>query len=143
MFTRRRSSWRRSPSTRVVGAEPERADDARRSLASGRIEPSNDPRTIADGLRTSLSTRTFSVLRDRVDPVGPIGNFVKRVLTSHRPRWSYDEAAESFRRALALQPKDGWAVHAVGRRWPGTLAARRSSSRSMLHLPRCGWANAP
>lgn len=59
----------RSPSTRVVGAEPERADDARRSLASGRIEPSDDPHTVADGLRTSLGVRTFSLIRDRVDAI--------------------------------------------------------------------------
>ncbi|MFO0909344.1 MAG: threonine/serine dehydratase [Isosphaeraceae bacterium] len=59
----------RNPSIRVVGAEPERADDARRSMVSGRIEPSNDPRTIADGLRTSLGTRTFAVLRRHLDRV--------------------------------------------------------------------------
>ncbi|TMC02773.1 MAG: hypothetical protein E6J41_29355 [Chloroflexi bacterium] len=45
-----------------------------------------------------MSRPRGSVLRDRVDPVGPIGNFVKRVLTSHRPRWSYDEAAEAITR---------------------------------------------
>jgi threonine dehydratase len=59
----------RSPSTRVFGAEPERADDARRSLATGRIEPSNDPQTVADGLRTSLGTRTFAALRRHLDGV--------------------------------------------------------------------------
>ena len=59
----------RSPSTRVIGAEPKGADDARRSLASGRIEPSNDPKTIADGLRTSLGERTFSIIRDNVDEI--------------------------------------------------------------------------
>jgi threonine dehydratase len=59
----------RSPSTRVIGAEPERADDAKRSLASGRIEPSNDPATVADGLRTSLGPRTFAVLRRHLDGV--------------------------------------------------------------------------
>src|SRR5262249_2883625 len=36
--------------TNVVGSEPAFADDARRSLAEGRIVPSNDPKTIADGL---------------------------------------------------------------------------------------------
>jgi hypothetical protein len=34
-----------------------------------------------------------SVLRDRVDPVGPWGRFVDGVLGSHKPRWTYDEAA--------------------------------------------------
>jgi threonine dehydratase len=59
----------RSPSTRVYGAEPERADDAKRSLTSGRIEPSNDPHTVADGLRTSLGPKTFAVLRCLLDGV--------------------------------------------------------------------------
>ena len=59
----------RSPSTLVFGAEPERADDAKRSLASGRIEPSGDPHTISDGLRTSLGTKTFAVLSRHLDGV--------------------------------------------------------------------------
>jgi len=59
----------RSPSTKVVGVEPERADDARRSLETGTVQPSGDPRTIADGLRTSLGGRTFAVARDRVDAI--------------------------------------------------------------------------
>ena len=46
--------------------EPERADDARRSLLEGNILPSNNPKTIADGLLTSLSERTFSVIRQHV-----------------------------------------------------------------------------
>ncbi len=52
-----------SPGTRVVAAEPAAADDAFRSLKEGRIVPSVDPRTIADGLLTSLGTLTFAVIR--------------------------------------------------------------------------------
>jgi threonine dehydratase len=52
----------RSPGTRVVGSEPAAADDAKRSLEAGRILPSEDPKTVADGLRTSLGPRTFAVL---------------------------------------------------------------------------------
>lgn len=50
----------------VWGAEPAAADDAYRSLREGRIVPSLDPRTIADGLRTSLGTRTFALIRAHV-----------------------------------------------------------------------------
>jgi len=53
----------RAPGTRVVGAEPSGADDAFRSLQQGRIVPSVNPRTIADGLRTSLGDLTFEILR--------------------------------------------------------------------------------
>jgi threonine dehydratase len=59
----------RSPQTRVVGAEPARADDARRSLETGSIQPSNDPQTIADGLRTSLGPFTFAVISRHVDRI--------------------------------------------------------------------------
>lgn len=55
-----------SPGTEVYGAEPKNADDAQRSLAEGRIIPSKDPKTIADGLRTSLGERDFSVIREHV-----------------------------------------------------------------------------
>lgn len=59
----------RSPRVRVIGVEPKAADDAQRSLAAGTILPSGDPRTIADGLRTSLGARGFSVIRRYVDSI--------------------------------------------------------------------------
>lgn len=54
-----------SPGTEVYGAEPAAADDAHRSLRSGRIEPPvSPPRTIADGLLTCLGELTFKIIRD-------------------------------------------------------------------------------
>jgi len=53
-------------SARVIGVEPEAADDARRSLEAGVILPSNDPKTIADGLRTSLGEIPFEVAKKRL-----------------------------------------------------------------------------
>jgi threonine dehydratase len=58
-----------APQTRVIGAEPARADDARRSLETGSIQPSNDPQTIADGLRTSLGPYTFAVISRLADRI--------------------------------------------------------------------------
>jgi threonine dehydratase len=52
-----------SPLTKVVAAEPEQADDAYRSFRSGSIIPSVNPKTIADGLRTSLGSLTFPVIQ--------------------------------------------------------------------------------
>ncbi|MBS1561954.1 MAG: pyridoxal-phosphate dependent enzyme [Bacteroidetes bacterium] len=49
----------------IIGAEPSMADDAMRSLAAGRIISSGDPQTVADGLRTSLGTNTFDILREK------------------------------------------------------------------------------
>jgi hypothetical protein len=51
-----------------------------------------------------MSRPRGSVLRDRVDPVGPWGQFVNGVLASHRPRWPYEEAAEAITREAV---KDG------------------------------------
>ncbi|WP_371803980.1 threonine/serine dehydratase [Candidatus Lokiarchaeum ossiferum] len=54
---------------RVIAAEPERADDAYRSLLSGKIESNQNPNTIADGLRTNLCNRTFSIIRTNVEKI--------------------------------------------------------------------------
>ena len=51
---------------RVIGCEPEMADDAYRSLQAGTIVPSVKPKTTADGLLTSLGTVTFPILQERV-----------------------------------------------------------------------------
>ena len=58
------------PSLRVFGAEPQGADDAQRSLAAGHIIAQDNPRTIADGLRTSLGDKTFAVLSRLVEGIG-------------------------------------------------------------------------
>ena len=57
------------PGVRVLGAEPAGADDAKRSLAAGRILPSDHPQTVADGLRTSLGDLTFDIIRRLVDEI--------------------------------------------------------------------------
>ncbi|MCX6060169.1 MAG: pyridoxal-phosphate dependent enzyme [Chloroflexi bacterium] len=54
---------------RVIAGEPEMADDAFRSIKAGNIIPSNDPKTIADGLLTSLGTLTFPIIQDRVKQI--------------------------------------------------------------------------
>jgi len=48
---------------RLLGAEPKAADDAFRSLASGRLVALEHTDTIADGLRTSLGKRNFALLK--------------------------------------------------------------------------------
>jgi threonine dehydratase len=58
-----------SPHTKVIAAEPQGADDAYRSLRSGRLIPSEDPKTIADGLLTSLGDKTFPIVKDFVDDI--------------------------------------------------------------------------
>ncbi|MHA1929866.1 MAG: threonine ammonia-lyase [Candidatus Thorarchaeota archaeon] len=59
----------RSIVSEVIAVEPERADDAYRSLRDGILYPSIKPETIADGLRTSLSERTFQIISKNVDRI--------------------------------------------------------------------------
>jgi threonine dehydratase len=54
---------------RVIAGEPEMADDAYRSLKAGEILPSVKPKTIADGLLTSLGTKTFPVIQSCVEQI--------------------------------------------------------------------------
>lgn len=54
---------------RVIAGEPEMADDAWRSMQADRIIPSENPRTIADGLLTSLGTLTFPIIRENVEQI--------------------------------------------------------------------------
>ena len=56
-----------SPKCRVIGIEPELADDATRSFRTGKLHRIENPPTIADGTRTpSLGTITFPLVREYV-----------------------------------------------------------------------------
>lgn len=57
------------PGIRVIAGEPEMADDAYRSLQAGKIIPSVNPKTIADGLLTSLGILTFPIIQKRVEQI--------------------------------------------------------------------------
>lgn len=53
----------------VIACEPSGADDAFRSFQSGEIVPSENPKTIADGLLTSLGTLTFPIIQKYVNDI--------------------------------------------------------------------------
>lgn len=53
----------------VLAAEPYEVDDAYRSFHSGKIERNQTTDTIADGLRTPLSEKTFSIIREHVTDI--------------------------------------------------------------------------
>jgi len=57
------------PDITIWGSEPAGADDAFRSLRDGTLYPSVKPTTIADGLLTSLSNRTFRILSERLEGI--------------------------------------------------------------------------
>jgi len=53
----------------VIGAEPFNANDAYISFTTGNLTPSVNPLTVADGLLTSLSELTFSIIKKNVDQI--------------------------------------------------------------------------
>ena len=57
------------PACKVIAAEPAGADDAYRSFHSGKLVPSENPKTIADGLLTSLGERNFAIILEKVDDI--------------------------------------------------------------------------
>jgi len=53
----------------TIGVEPMEADDAYRSLQSGKIESNESANTIADGLRTVLGDVNFPIIQKHVDQI--------------------------------------------------------------------------
>ena len=92
-----------SPSTRVIGAEPANADDACRSLREGRLVPSCDPQTIADGLLMSLSPLTFSIISKRVERIVTVSE--EAIVSAMRHVWE--------RVKIVIEPSAAVAVAAV------------------------------
>jgi len=58
-----------SSSCRIIAAEPAGADDAYRSFKAGYIIPSVHPKTIADGLLTSLGELNFEIISEKVEDI--------------------------------------------------------------------------
>jgi len=58
-----------SEGTQVIACEPSGADDAYQSFKNKRFIPSKDPKTIGDGLLTSLGDKTFEIMMEYVDDV--------------------------------------------------------------------------
>ena len=58
-----------SKNCKVIGGEPMKADDAYRSLISGKIEKNKTVNTIADGLRTHLGDRNFPIIQKHVEKI--------------------------------------------------------------------------
>jgi threonine dehydratase len=92
-----------APRVRVFGAEPKGADDAARSKAAGERLPVTDPRTIADGLRTSLGDLTWPIVRDRVERVITVTE--EEIVAAMRLLWE--------RAKLLVEPSSAVAFAAV------------------------------
>lgn len=57
------------PGITIMGTEPEMANDAYLSLKLGERQFPDTTKTVADGLRTTLSERTFTIIRSHADGI--------------------------------------------------------------------------
>ena len=58
-----------SPKLNIIGVEPALANDAQQSIRKKKLIPSNYPETIADGLRTSLGSKTFPIILQYIEDI--------------------------------------------------------------------------
>jgi threonine dehydratase len=108
---------------RIIGCEPERADDAYRSLATGTLQSLDSSDTIADGLRASLASRTFAILRRDVDRILLVSE--AEIISSARLVWE--------RMKIIIEPSSAVAIAPLLK--PGLVAS--------LHLPKRPDGGAP
>ncbi|MCF2140865.1 MAG: pyridoxal-phosphate dependent enzyme [Candidatus Lokiarchaeota archaeon] len=69
----------------IYAGEPLNADDAYRSLISGKIQTNKNPITIADGLRTNLCPRTFQIIQNNVNAIVRVSE--KEIISAMRFLW--------------------------------------------------------
>ncbi len=86
----------------MFGCEPERADDAYRSIASGTLQSQDTSDTIADGLRATLAPRTFAILRKYVD--GILLASEEEIIATTRLVWERMKIIIEPSSAVALAP---------------------------------------
>jgi threonine dehydratase len=92
-----------NPNLRIFAAEPAGADDAARSKAAGKLIPQTGPKTVADGLLTSLGELTWPLLRDQVEDVITVSE--PEIVDAMRRTWE--------RAKLLIEPSSAVAVAAV------------------------------
>jgi threonine dehydratase len=100
------------PAIRVVGGEPQNADDAFRSLASGKIEPVANAHTMADGLRANLCPLTFSILREHVNQIALVSE--EEIISTMLLLWERMKLVVEASGAVAAAPVLGRKIGAQG-----------------------------
>lgn len=89
--------------TKVYGAEPQGADDAKQSLDAGKLIPQINPNTIADGLLTSLSSRTFEIIKEQVTDILTVSE--QEIISAMKMVWE--------RMKIIIEPSSAVAIAAV------------------------------
>jgi len=104
-----------SPGTKVFAGEPEGADDAYRSMKSGKIEPSQAT-SVADGLLTTLGDKTFPIIYENVEEVITVSD--RDIVNAMRLTWEHikiiSETSGSVPLAAVLKEKEKFKGKRVG-----------------------------
>jgi threonine dehydratase len=104
-----------SPGCRVMGAEPELADDAARTFHSGTLQRVHNPPTIADGLRTpSLGRVTWPLIREHVADIVTVSE--AEIVEAMRFYWTRMKLVVEPSGAVALAALLGRVAPVTGRR---------------------------
>jgi threonine dehydratase len=111
---------------RIFGCEPERADDAYRSLTTGTLQSLESSDTIADGLRASLAPRTFAILRRHVDRILLVSE--EEIISAARLVWE--------RMKIIIEPSSAVAIAPLLK--PGTVASLNLPKRADGSAPKLG-----
>ena len=89
----------------TIGAEPFGADDAYLSLKTGKIQPSINPKTIADGLKTQLGDQNFPIIQKFVSKIIRVEE--SEIIQSMKIIWE--------RMKIVIEPSSAVAVAALFR----------------------------
>jgi threonine dehydratase len=96
------SSRHLRPQSRIYGCEPAKADDAFRSLRTGKLQKLDSSDTIADGLRASLAERTFAILRKELSGIFVVSE--EEIISAMRLIWERLKVITEPSSAIALAP---------------------------------------
>lgn len=92
-----------NPAIRVFAGEPAGADDAARSLAAGQLVPQTGPKTIADGLLTSLGQLNWPIIHRHVEQIITVSE--EEIILAMRLLWE--------RAKLLVEPSSAVALAAI------------------------------
>ena len=99
---------------KIAGVEPEGADDAIRSVNAGKLTPLDAPHSIADGVLSPLSERTFGVIRQHVEDVVSVNE--EMIVNAMRTLWERMKIVVEPSGALPLASVLGGRLDVTGKR---------------------------
>ncbi len=92
-----------NPKGMVIAAEPEGADDAYRSFHAKKLIPSVNPKTIADGLLTSVGEINFRIIQRKTDEIVTVSE--RGIVQAMRMIWE--------RMKIIVEPSSAVALAAI------------------------------